>query len=91
MRAWTVEIEPTDDGRYQWRHVPVGNTGSGTSHLGDERYDSAEVARAAGEAALAEHGEVQAAEAAPEVPAHDEDTRLGESQAELEVQEDPRL
>ncbi|MDQ7956083.1 MAG: hypothetical protein REJ24_09360 [Rhodocyclaceae bacterium] len=91
MSRWTVEIEPTDDGRYQWRHVPVGETGTGTAHVGGERFDSAEAARAAGEAALAEHDERRADEAAPEVPAHDADTRLGESQAELEAEEDPRL
>ncbi len=91
MSRWTVEIEPTDDGRYQWRHVPVGETGTGTAHVGGERYDSADAARAAGEAALADHDEARATEAAPEVPAHDEGTRLGESQAGLEAEEDPRL
>ena len=46
MSRWTVEIEPTDDGRYQWRHVPVGETGTGTAHGGGERYDSADAALA---------------------------------------------
>lgn len=91
MSRWTVEIEPTDDGRYQWRHVPVGETGTGTAHVGGERFDSAEAARAAGVSALADHHEREADGAAPEVPAHDTDTRLGESQAGLEAEEDPRL
>ena len=64
MSRWTVEIEPTDDGRYQWRHVPVGETGTGTAHVGGERFDTADAARAAGEAALAEHDERRADEAA---------------------------
>lgn len=89
MTRWTVETEPTDDGRYEWRHVPV--EGTGTAHVGGERFDTADAARAAGEAALAEHDELHLDEAAPEVPAHDTDTRLGESQAELEAEEDPRL
>ena len=91
MSRWTVEIDATDDGRYQWRHVPVGETGTGTAHVGGERYDSADAARAAGEAALAEHDERRADDAVPGVPAHDAGTRLGESQAELEAEEDPRL
>lgn len=95
MSQWTIQIQPTADGRFQWSHVPV--EGAGNAHVSPEHYDSVEEAQAAGEKALANHHETLAhgtdAEgyAKPETPMHDEDTRLGESQAALEDQEDPRL
>jgi len=97
MSQWTIKIESTADGRYQWRHVPAEGTGPGTPHAGTEHYDTPEAARAAGEQALARHHEQAAAgqggtgDAPPTTPLHDVDTRLGESQATLEAQEDPRL
>lgn len=95
MSQWTIQIQSTADGRFQWSHVPV--EGAGNAHIGPELYDTAGEAQMAGEEALARHHETLAhgtdAEgyAKPETPKHDEDTRLGESQAALEDQEDPRL
>lgn len=94
MSQWIIQIEPTSDGRFQWRHVPAEGTGTGTAHVGGDHYDTPEAARAAGEEALARHHEkalADAKDAAPHTPDHDEDTRLGESQAKLESEEDPRL
>ena len=96
MSQWTIQIDQTSDGRYQWRHVPAEGTGPGTAHASDEHYATADAARAAGEQALARHHETAlggsaAQDAPPETPAHDPHTRLGESQAQLEAQEDPRL
>lgn len=95
MSQWTIQIQPTADGRFQWSHVPV--EGAGNTHVSPDLYDSVEEAQKAGAEALARHHETPAhgtdAEgyAKPETPTHDEDTRLGESQAALEDQEDPRL
>jgi len=94
MSQWTIQIDSTADGRFQWRHVPAD--GTGTPHVGSEHYDSAEAALAAGQQALVRHHETplggqSQADAQPETPAHEADTRLGESQAELEALEDPRL
>jgi len=95
MSQWTIQIQPTADGRYQWSHVPV--EGAGNTHVSPDHYDSIEEAQKAGEEALARHHETPAqgtdadGYAKPETPEHDEDTRLGESQAALEDQEDPRL
>jgi len=94
MSQWTIQIDQTSEGRYQWRHVPAEGTGPGTPHSSNEQYDTADAARAAGEQALARHHEQalgQTSDAPPETPDHAEDTRLGESQAALESQEDPRL
>lgn len=94
MSQWTVQIQPTADGRFQWSHVPVD--GDGATHAGGDHYDTAEAAQAAGEEALVRHHEKQAQVTAdgyalPETPIRDEATRLGESQSELDAQEDPRL
>jgi len=94
MSQWIIQIETTADGRYQWRHVPAEGTGSASPHGGHERFDSAEEALAAGQAALARHHETPlgaGTEALPETPEHPSDTRLGESQSQLQAQEDPRL
>ncbi|WPB58034.1 hypothetical protein [Xylophilus sp. GOD-11R] len=82
MTQWTVQIEPVAGGRYQWRHVPV--QGDGEVHQGTERYDSAEVARRAGEAALADHHET-GFDAGRENP--QSDTRFAESDAALQVRD----
>jgi hypothetical protein len=94
MSQWTVQIQPTADGRFQWNHVPVD--GDGTPHVSGDHYDTAEEAQVAGAEALARHHEKQApvtrdGYALPETPMRDEATRLGESQSELDAQEDPRL
>lgn len=95
MSQWTIQIQPTADGRFQWSHVPV--EGAGNTHVSPDHYDSVEEAQKAGQEALARHHETPAdgtdaaGYARPETPGHDEDTRLGESQAALESQEDPRL
>ncbi|QHJ00062.1 hypothetical protein GT347_20010 [Xylophilus rhododendri] len=94
MTQWTVKIETNTNGRYQWRHEPT--EGAGNAHLGADQYDTPEAARQAGEQALVRHHENAAATdadgyALPETPQHDEDTRLTESQAKLESEEDPRL
>ncbi|MCZ2497670.1 hypothetical protein GN316_12965 [Xylophilus sp. Kf1] len=94
MSQWTIQIQPTADGRFQWSHVPVD--GEGQAHVGPDLYDTVEEARQAGEEALARHHETplhgsDAAYAKPETPQYDEDTRLGESQSALQEQEDPRL
>jgi len=96
MSQWTIQIEPTSDGRYQWRHVPADGTGTGTAHVSGDHYDTAEAAQAAGEAALARHHETPLqtqpeADGLPETPSHEADTRLSGSQAQLEALEDPRL
>jgi len=96
MSQWIVKIETTADGRYQWRHVPAEGTGTGSPHAGGESFDSAEQALAAGNAALARHHETplgadSGADAPPETPEYPTDTRLGESQSQLQAQEDPRL
>jgi len=96
MSQWTIQIETAADGRYQWRHVPADGTGGETPHAGGEHYDTAEAALTAGQEALKRHHETALgadphADALPETPAHDAETRLGESQAELEALEDPRL
>jgi len=94
MSQWIIQIETTADGRYQWRHVPAEGTGS--PHASDDRFDSAAEALAAGQEALARHHETPlgagpGAEAPPETPHFASDTRLGDSQSQLQAQEDPRL
>lgn len=96
MSQWTIQIEACADGRFQWRHVPAEGTGADTAHVGGEHYDTAEAALAAGQQALARHhetplGAAPHTESLPQTPLHEPDTRLGESQAELEALEDPRL
>jgi len=96
MSQWTIQIEPTADGRFQWRHVPAEGTGTGSPHVGGDHYDTAEAALTAGQKALAEHHETPLGastrvDSPPATPEHDDDTRLGGSQAELEALEDPRL
>lgn len=95
MTQWTIQIETTSDGRYRWRHQPA--EGAGAAHAGDATYETSEAALKAGEAALARHheqklgGTAAEGDGRPETPDHDEDTRLGDSQAKLEAEEDPRL
>jgi len=97
MSQWTIQIERAADGRFQWRHVPAEGTGPGTPHVGSEHYDTAEAALAAGQQALDRHhetplgGAAPSDDAMPETPTHQGESRLVDSQSELEAQEDPRL